>query len=79
MNILQQIIGMQQTGDLTHQVDGASVLQVNPETIIVQQDGNQMYVSADNATEIDGNQYVIQYIPQAEGVILVDFSFNFSI
>ncbi|KAL4235227.1 hypothetical protein ACF0H5_006865 [Mactra antiquata] len=67
VNILQQIIGMSQSGDITQQqVDGTSIL--HPETIIVQQDGNQMFVSADNTTEIDGNQYVIQYIPQPEGV-----------
>ncbi|XP_045192490.2 zinc finger protein ZFAT-like [Mercenaria mercenaria] len=68
VNILQQIIGMSQNGSIagTQQIDGTSVLQMNPETIIVQQDGSQMYVSAENTTEIDGNQYVIQYIPQAE-------------
>ncbi|XP_060597542.1 zinc finger protein ZFAT-like [Ruditapes philippinarum] len=68
VNILQQIIGMSQNGSLTgaQQIDGTSVLQMNPETIIVQQDGSQMYVSAENATEIDGNQYVIQYIPQTD-------------
>lgn len=67
VNILQQIIGMSQNGSLTgtQHINGTSVLQMNPETIIVQQDGNQMYV-AENGTEIDGNQYVIQYIPQTE-------------
>lgn len=71
VNILQQIIGMSQNGSFagSQQLDdGTSVLQMNPETIIVQQDGSQMYVSAENGTEIDGNQYVIQYIPQAEEV-----------
>ena len=61
---------MSQNGSLpgAQQIDGSSVLQMNPETIIVQQDGSQMYVSAENTTEIDGNQYVIQYIPQTEQV-----------
>lgn len=71
VNILQQIIGLSQNGSLTgtQQIDGTSVLQMNPDTIIVQQDdGSQMYVSADNTTEIDGNQYVIQYIPEVEEV-----------
>lgn len=71
VNILQQIIGLSQNGGfpVTQNEDGTSILQVNPETIIVQQqDGSQMYVSAENTTDLEGNQYVIQYIPQTEEV-----------
>lgn len=69
MNILQQIIDMSNQGAFNQQQnDGTPVLTLNPETIIVQQEG-EGFVVANADSDLDNSQYVIQYVTQQEGPV----------
>ncbi|XP_046329352.2 zinc finger protein ZFAT-like isoform X1 [Haliotis rufescens] len=67
VNLLQQIIDMSQQGafgqqqQITVQAEDGQMVAVNPETIIVQQDGEEVLLTDANAG-VEGGQYVIQYV-----------------
>lgn len=66
VNILQHIIDMSNQGAFNQQQsESAQILNMNPETIIVQQEGDQVLV-ANGDSNLDNNQYVIQYVTQQE-------------
>ncbi|XP_061162603.1 zinc finger protein ZFAT-like isoform X2 [Saccostrea echinata] len=69
VNILQQIFGMSQQNSggpqqFTIQSESGEVMTVNPETIIVQEGGEQVLVTDGNQPENGHQQYVIQYVNQ---------------
>ncbi|GAB1603206.1 zinc finger protein ZFAT-like isoform X1 [Argonauta hians] len=66
VNILQHIIDMSQQGafgqqQITVQSESGQMVTVNPDTIIVQEEGQEVLVSDANQ-ELAGNQFVIQYV-----------------
>ncbi|XP_033754762.1 zinc finger protein ZFAT-like isoform X2 [Pecten maximus] len=68
VSILQQIIDMSQQGGQPFTVQGedGQMVSVNPETIIVQQEGEEVLLT-EGGTELEGNQqYVIQYVTPEE-------------
>ncbi|XP_069113038.1 zinc finger protein ZFAT-like [Argopecten irradians] len=68
VSILQQIIDMSQQGGQPFTVQGedGEMVSVNPETIIVQQEGEEVLLT-DGETGLEGNQqYVIQYVTPEE-------------
>lgn len=72
VNILQHIIDMSQQGafgqqQITVQSESGQMVTVNPETIIVQEEGQEVLV-ADGSQDLSGNQYVIQYVTAPDGV-----------
>ena len=80
VNILQQIIDMSNQGAFNQQQTEGSppILTVNqdnilnvtlqPETVIVQQEGEELVV-ANGDSNLDNQQYVIQYVTQQEGQV----------
>ncbi|XP_050398943.1 zinc finger protein ZFAT isoform X1 [Patella vulgata] len=70
VSLLQQIIDMSNQGAFNQQHltvlnEEGQMVAVNPDTIIVQEDGQEVLVS-DGNTELDGSQYVIQYVSQQD-------------
>ncbi|XP_029647572.1 zinc finger protein ZFAT isoform X2 [Octopus sinensis] len=70
VNILQHIIDMSQQGafgqqQITVQSENGQMVTVNPDTIIVQEEGQEVLVSDANQ-ELAGNQFVIQYVTPQE-------------
>ena len=69
VNILQQIIDMSNQGAFgQQQSENPQILNINPDTIIVQQEGEELVV-ANGDSNLDNNQYVIQYVTQQEGQV----------
>ncbi|XP_062576812.1 zinc finger protein ZFAT-like [Saccostrea cucullata] len=71
VNILQQIFGMSQQNSggpqqFTIQSESGEVMTVNPETIIVQEGGEQVLVTDGNQPDSGHQQYVIQYVNQEQ-------------
>ena len=66
VTILQQIIDMSNQGAFNQQqTENGPVLNINPDTIIVQQEGEELLV-ADGDRNLENGQYVIQYVTQPE-------------
>ena len=69
VTILQQIIDMSNQGAFAQQqTENGPVLNLNPDTIIVQQEGEELLVT-DGNSNLDSSQYVIQYVTQPEGQV----------
>ncbi|ESO82758.1 hypothetical protein LOTGIDRAFT_211381 [Lottia gigantea] len=72
VSLLQQIMNMsypgaynQQQQQVTLVNEDGQMVAVNPDTIIVQENGEEVLVT-DSNSQFDGNQYVIQYVSQQD-------------